>query len=309
MLSPNGKLDYSKVIERYPWIIKERQDCILSPDSDGLLCGLFMSHYLDWKIKGFYDGKVLLLEKGFNMKDCVFLDMEIFRKEVKSIGQHMVMFNRNKLPSNWDKFNNAISANNLRNFDFSHNFIEKYPFGTVHLLMAIVGQEASIQVRKDAICPLLYVDGTFKNLFNYPENCLSWLRFLGGDSKASSLYSVFFNDQYSISQFMIALKELFTEFSSINNGKRGGDKIKISDTKGKPLNFDLSKVEELLSVLGKKTGWSYKPKHWMWGTYKIKRFRKGTTKPGLARYNDLISKNPLSLAIISRNNIEYTLER
>ena len=41
------------------------------------MCALLMSKYLNWKVKGFYDGKVLLFQKDVVPKDCVFLDMEI----------------------------------------------------------------------------------------------------------------------------------------------------------------------------------------------------------------------------------------
>jgi hypothetical protein len=74
--------------------MEKGQNCILSPDTDGLLCGLFMSTYLDWRIKGFYDGKVMLLDKNISAKDCVFLDMEVFRKEIKSVEHRMVQFNK-----------------------------------------------------------------------------------------------------------------------------------------------------------------------------------------------------------------------
>ena len=58
-------VDYSAVIKKFPWLVQGDQNCVLSPDSDGLLCGLFVSHYLNWKIRGFYDGKIMVLEKGF----------------------------------------------------------------------------------------------------------------------------------------------------------------------------------------------------------------------------------------------------
>ena len=80
------KINYEEITKNYPWIIEKGQNCILSPDSDGLLCGLFMSTYLNWKVKGFYDGKVMLLDKNVSVKDCVFLDMEVFRKNIKSVG-------------------------------------------------------------------------------------------------------------------------------------------------------------------------------------------------------------------------------
>jgi len=73
------ELNYHTLLERFPWVVERDQNCILSPDSDGLLCGLLMSHYLEWKIRGFYDGKVLVIEDNFHPQDCIFLDMEIFR--------------------------------------------------------------------------------------------------------------------------------------------------------------------------------------------------------------------------------------
>ncbi len=66
------QIDYNKIIEDNPWIAKRNQKCILSPDSDGLLCGLLMSHYLDWEIVGYYDGKVCVL-KDLSLKITRFL--------------------------------------------------------------------------------------------------------------------------------------------------------------------------------------------------------------------------------------------
>ena len=128
-------IDYSAVINKYPWLVERDQNCILSPDSDGLLCGLFVSHYLNWKIRGLYDGKILVLQKGFCPKDCVFLDMEVFRKEIRSVGQHMIMFNKDRLPANWSNFNNCVSINNIRGHDGYHTFRLKYPFETIHFFL------------------------------------------------------------------------------------------------------------------------------------------------------------------------------
>src|SRR3990167_3054224 len=87
-------LDYRTLLEQYPWVVERDHNCVLSPDSDGLLCGLFMSHYLGWKIRGFYDGKALLLAENTPLDSCIFLDMEICRPHIRSIGQHMVMYDK-----------------------------------------------------------------------------------------------------------------------------------------------------------------------------------------------------------------------
>ena len=310
-------LDYQQLIKKYPWVVQENQNCIVSPDSDGLLCGLFMSNYLGWKIVGFYDGKVLVVKNDIEPKSCVYLDMEIFRKEVKSVGHHMVLYNKKHLPKNWVELKNCISANNLRDFDMKNNFPVKYPLGTIHLLLGIVGQMQKVNLPIDSLCPLLYTDGTFKNLFNYPDNCLDWFDFLGAKITKTSLNDLFYNEHYTIDRLMIALNSLFFELKKINDGKKGGDKIKISDKNGELINFNnkclsqntQDKAKSFLALLEQKTGWKYFDASWHWGQFDIFRFQKGIIKPSQGRYNDLMSKNPLSLAITSRNTLEYTLDK
>ncbi len=312
----NKILDYSKLINDNPWIIQRNQSCIVSPDSDGLLCGLFMSNYLGWKVVGFYDGKILIIEKGIKPRGCVYLDMEIFRKEVRSVGHHMLLYNKKHLPENWAELKNCISANNLRNFDMKHNFPTKYPLGTIHLLLGIVGEAEKIKLPIDSLCPLLYTDGTFKNLFNYPDNCLGWLNFLGAEVEDTSLNDLFYNEHYTVSRLMLALNNLFFELKKLNNGKRGGDKIKISDKNGNLVNFDKDQFNQttkeraisFLSILEQKTGWKYFSKNWYWGQYNVFQFHKGIIKPSQGRYNELMLKNPLSLAITSGKTLEYTLD-
>lgn len=117
---------------------------------------------------------------------------------------------------------------------------------------------------------------------------------------------------------MFELKDLFSEISAIGGGRRGGDKIKVSDLRGNIANIDSQthqlepktkmQSEAFLKMLANKTGWSFASDHWSWGPYQTIRFRKGSVKPGKARYNALLAQNPISLAIISRNSIEYTVD-
>lgn len=311
-------IDYAAVIKKYPWLAQKDQNCVLSPDSDGLLCGLFTSYYLNWKIRGFYDGKILVLEKGFRPKDCVFLDIEVFRKGVRSIGQHMVMFNKGRLPENWSNFDNCFSANNIRDYDAKNNFPQKYPLATIHLLLGVIGSIRKIDIPTMAICPLLYTDGIFKNLFNYPDNCLDWLKFLQANNATNPLHAIFFNDHYSIHSLMIALNELFGELRLITEGKRGGDKIKFSNGMGELINFDEKKMsfesntikqsEKLLRLLASKTGWKYTSDNWSWNNLSHFYLKKHMIKPSQGRYDQLIKNNPVSLAMTSTLDIQYTLD-
>jgi len=311
-------LDYKQLIKRFPWIVTRGQDCIVSPDVDGLLCGLFMAHYLGWRIRGFYDAKVLVKHRGINARDCIFLDVEIFRKGTRSVGQHMLMYDIRDVPRNWEDFSECISANNLRNHDFKHNFKQKYPLATIHLLLAILGSVRRTTVPTRAVSVLLYADGTFKNLFNYPENCLSWLQFLSGTDKANPLRYLFHSVRYPLTQLMGLLSDLFKDFRAINAGRRGGDKIKISNTRGEVVNFDarrktldsvtLEKANALLNLLAHRTGWIYKPGQWAWSDLEAIRFQKAAIRPSRRRYEEFIKKRPLSFAITSSLALEYTLD-
>lgn len=324
LIDNQGKIVYRNVIRQYPWIVEKEHKCILSPDSDGLLCGLLMRHFFGWRIAGFYDGKVMALQKGLNAADCVFLDMEIFRSFTKSMGQHMLMWDHKKdlQRPEWANFANCISPNNMRSFDGKRTFKRKYPLGTIHLLLGIVGSARKVDIRNEAICPLLYTDGTFKNMFNFPENTLDWLAFMCADNDCSPLYKVFFNNSYTTSDLMKALKDFFAKIKDISGGRKGGDKIVISNGKGEPVNFrscagglfalddaQVAVANGFLSMLADLTGWKHDPSAWAFSGLRIFRFEKGAIKPNGRNFDALMAKNPLSWAMTSGQAIEYTIER
>lgn len=321
----DNRIDYDQLVKKYPWIIQKDLNCILSPDSDGFLCGLLMSHLLNWQIKGFYDGKVLVLEKGVSAKDCVFLDMEIFRKEIRSFGHHMLLFNRNFRPENWKNFDKCIQPNNLRVYDGLHDFRLKYPLATIHMLMGILGHQLKIKISENAIAPLFFTDGTFNVLFSYPENVLNWLRFLRSDDEKSPLKTIFKSERYSVYKLMEKMNGFFRERDSISIPKERGDRLRISDTDGSPYNLEKGKnsyfikkdsverIKKFIKILSRFTGWKFKDENWSWDGFELYRFTKNDFESNKRRINnknfaELMSKNPLSWAMTSGTNIEYTLE-
>lgn len=322
----NDQIDYDEIIEKYPWIIEENQNCILSPDSDGLLCGLFMSHFLNWKIKGFYDGKVMVLEEGLSAKDCVFLDIEIFRKDIRSFGHHMLLYNNNDLPDNWDNFENCLQPNILRNYDGYHYFRLKYPLGTIHLLLGIISHKYNIKLSENALAPLFFVDGTFNVLFSYPENVMNWLNFLQvKDNKNSSLYPIFMNKKHSIYETMELMFDFFAKRDKISVPRERGDRLKISNKDSTPYNIEMDnnnykinddavrRIKEFIELLESFTEWEFKKENWTWNNFSLYKFTKSDFKAKNWRVNggnfkQMINLNPLSWAMTSGQNIEFTEE-
>lgn len=320
------QIDYKTIIERYPWIIKRNQFCILSPDSDGLLCGLFLSTYLNWEVKGFYDGKIMLLKNGVSARDCIFLDMEVFRKDIKSVGHHMVQFNKKKKPFNWNNYKNCIQPNNLRDYDGYHDFRLKYPLATIHLLIGILGSKIKFKIPETAICPLFFTDGTFNVLFKYPENVLNWLNYLRANEDWNPLKDVFENEKYSVFSLMKAMDEFFRKRDEISVIKERGDRLRISETDGSPTNIEKhnnsykiiteakDRIERFIKILSDLTGWKYNQNNWTWDNLKLYKFTKDDLASNKIRLNNrnfekLLSKKPLTWAMTSGQNIEYTLEK
>ncbi|MEN6444882.1 MAG: hypothetical protein ABFC98_02415 [Candidatus Cloacimonas sp.] len=309
-------LNYPELIEKYSWILEEDQNCILSPDSDGLLCGLLMSNYLNWNIVGYYDGKILIKDKQIELNDCIFLDMEIFREYIRSAGHHIVLYSKRAIPELWANLSQCIQPNLLRGYYGQTHFKTKYPLGMIHLLIGILDNKIKIPIETDSICPLLFTDGTFKNLFNYPENCLSWLHYLGAEQETSALHKIFFNDCYTITSLMIALKELF----SVIEQNDYSDKIKISTRNGNidglqkdkfSYCFDYQtwiKAENFLKYLSAKTKWNYNSNKWTQSGFEAYQFTKKNNKAQVGTFKQIMAENPISMAQTSSTLIEYTID-
>jgi len=321
------KIDYNSLIKKHPWIIEEKRKCILSPDSDGFLCGLCMSHYLNWEIIGYYDGKIMLLKDGETCDDAVFLDMEIARPSIKSFGHHMLLYNNTHKPRGWDStFKNCIQPNNIRNYDCSHTFRLKYPYGTIHMLLGILGSQFKISLPDSAIAPLLFVDGTFNVLYRYPENCLNWHNYLNFADKNNPV-RVLFESNLTMYQTLKLMDAFFRERDTLNVPGERGDKFKISNSDGRPHNiyetgnkkyaiFDSTreKKEQFIDMLCALVGWKYISTSWCWEDFNLYKFTKSNFLAGGCRsvtienFDSFFMKNPLSWAVTANNQLEYTLE-
>lgn len=320
------RINYYNILSSYPWIIERERMCILSPDSDGLLCGLFMSHYLGWKIVGYYDGKIMLLKDGVKASDCIFLDMEIYRENIKSIGHHMIIYNKRQNIIDLNKYTSCIQPNLLREYDGRNDFRLKYPLATIHLLVSIISQKIQIELSDDAVAPLFFTDGTFNVLFSYPENVLNWLNYLRIVETNNPLNKIFCTTKYTPYELMREMDDFFRQRDKISISRERGDRLRISNTDGSPANCVLSseciyqinqeaiqRIERFIHILEKFTLWKYDISAWSWDQLCLYQFTKQDFKGMGNRVNgktfkEMIEKNPLSWAMTSGDNIEFTLE-
>jgi hypothetical protein len=269
------------------------------------------------------------MKHGYTAGQCVFLDMEIFRRGVRSIGQHMLLYNRAQPPSNWANFDTCLSINNLRGHDaYASRFRLKYPFATIHFLLPVVSKVKPVEIATSAITPLLFTDGTWMNLLGYTENSLSWLRYLRAGDNDNPLRPVFLNQELSLYSLMEGMDDFLRQRHAISVPRERGDRIAVTLRGGEGTPHNLAREaglytlradarargERFLSLLATSTRWEYRPASWTWGGWDLYQFEKQDfasegVRLNNSTYNVMVLKSPLSLAITSTANVEYTLER
>lgn len=308
-------INYDEILEKYFWLLKENQNAIISPDADGMLCGLFMSHFLGWKIVGYYDnGKNLILKKGISANECVFLDTEIYRSDIRSVGHHISLFRQSNTNINPEEYKNCLNPNTLRGRTLKEKFSLKYSMGTIHLLLCIVSQKVEIKYLDKSFFVILQADGTINRFLDrYSENLFDWLRYLRVDDASNILNKILRKETN-----LIELNEDYVEYIK-NFVKEKKDKIPISE-KGelKKESFEKNKngfsascVEatiKYLNFLSENTGWNWKENDWVFNNLSVYEFTKKIVRPGVNTFNKAIEENFLSLAITDSDTMEYTVE-
>lgn len=314
---------------RFSWIHQDSdkvKGIIISPDTDGFISALFLNKVFGWGVVGFYDGKLLTVAEKSDFKNrkenYVFIDMEILRSNIKSIGHHILLYdlqNPHHLITLVEE--SCIQPNNWRGMDVKNTFANKYPFGTFHLLISIIyylnPKNSAFNFNpKKAIVPSIYLDGVFKNLFNYPENCLDWLKYMTGND-SDHPFEKLLNHPTTPKDLMNLMKGFFNTLDNIwtTQNKRGKGKIKLKqDIANNYLKNKVAKeLIKYLNYLAQQYGYNFTSSLWPALNEKLAIFNllKNIDSTTKSQYNKALNKNPFSLAITSkaRNGLEYTIDQ
>lgn len=236
----------------------------------------------------------------------------------------MLLYNKRHFPENWRNFDSCFSINNYRGYDANTEFALKYPFGTMHFLLAAVDGAVPITLPDSAVAPLLFIDGTYHNLFRYTENSLDWLRYLGIADANNPLHRLFMADRHTIYELMSLMDDFWEARDALSITGQRGDRIAITRRGGatepqnlvvtheRLFNFDANATrrgEQFLQLLAQATGWAYDPSHWSWGLWRLAVFEKRMLENlTIHKFRDLMASNPLSFAITAGRRIEYTID-
>ena len=181
---------------------------IIGNDLDALMSACLLKKHYGWDILGIYDltniwhGISLpeLVEK-INQNKVVAIDLDIYHPKIPSVGHHILtMTSKDTIPGHV----NSLNPNLIRGIHNSQ-FRRKYPLGTIHFLLWLLGDTSNMS---DSARDLAWlVDSSYINgqSHRYRDNVGEWIR-------------VYFNDPAYLKHFdMIDTLEFEERIKSLIN--------------------------------------------------------------------------------------------
>lgn len=133
---------------------------IISPDIDGFISADFLSRKFGSTVVGTYDSYILCLADGINPEDCLFVDCDMNRDNLVSIGNHMRLKNDNM---------SSRSFNPNIHYDVKR-YSSKFPYATCYLISASI----ELDLSEADLQRMAYADSTLINMIKYSDNMQSW---------------------------------------------------------------------------------------------------------------------------------------
>lgn len=292
-------LPYETVLQQATarWVLAPDLPVVVSPDVDGFLSALLGAHHLGWRVCGLYDGRSLKLNRPVqHLRDLVFIDVEIYRQGVRSIGNHLTQWDSSTpLPY----FTHCLNPNIMRSITRQH-FSRKYPFATFHFLVALLAY-GGVTLQFQQVRPglIVYPDGTFFNILNYGANCKDWLEWLRLDNNPQLTQLFTTLQQLFVAQLTHDYRDLLEALRRIGLGP-GPRGMQRGVTNRK-------QAVSLWALLQEWTGWEA-PTLPDWPHQVNFEFVKASGASERS-YNDMLAKNPLSFVLTSqgKGGLRYTL--
>ena len=192
-------------------LLKTKKKIVINSDIDGILSGLILQEFLACEIVGFCNSanKLWISEDQYEYrKDFVFIDMFVTQKNIACIDQHIVSFNEEhnaRLAANPNKINPNILRGKC--FHPKSSYYTKYPFGTVHFIIADLEKNnfnldrlSLFNENKDVQSIDFFLradDALITSVEKYKENALDWWTWLLDYSANGKMTQQFIDYTYS----------------------------------------------------------------------------------------------------------------
>ena len=204
-------------LDQFCSLFTSKQKCIINTDLDGILSGIILQNFLQWEIVGFSscagkpEDEIWLKDHNIDLKDCVFIDLPVAQKEISIIDQHFVALNNDSIEK-YHNCKNKMNPNIIRNRCYindngKNDYINKYPFGTFHFIIACLERKNLIpnEYQFDLYRPIenfdladliLRADRVIGNTYQYTANCFDWSNWLinFGGNQTKNIFNLVKNE-------------------------------------------------------------------------------------------------------------------
>lgn len=174
----NGKFNRKPRCEYYreyigEWHLqKDKFNTILTDDWDSLLSACLLKHLLGWSINYFHSFTKLYVLNESDTRESVGVDLS--RTKGKTFDNHLQMFNRFS-----DVNPESVNLNHFMKIGVDR-IGEKFPFSTFMLLLWVYKDRYQLNWDDEGLIKfILTVDSSYKSYYEYNENCVKWLYYMG----------------------------------------------------------------------------------------------------------------------------------
>ncbi len=197
-------------------IFETNKTIVINSDIDGFLCGMILQKYLGCRVVGFSDSKdkVWLIPEIEDIDSPIYIDLYVARPKVICIEQHIIAYDsthHEEIKGYGTKINPNLERERTFVGDMQSDYYHKYPFGTVHYLIALLAKEGinvslpdlsiAHQVPKYGYSGefisttaghmiLRADDALYSTLSPYRKNALDWWNWLDPDHQIPAIESL-----------------------------------------------------------------------------------------------------------------------
>lgn len=203
--------------DKFKQIFVTDRKCIVNADIDGIIAGMFLQHFLNWKVVGYssccgtQNDELWLEDQNENLEECVFVDLPVIISNYSVVDQHFVLFDEESLKQ-YNNHGNKVNPNVMRkrvfiNADGRCEYTSKYPFGTSHFVLAVlenlklIDEDYLFDFKKrigsfDLADLLLRADRVIGNTDKYTTNCINWADWMFelGGCNTENLFAIVKNE-------------------------------------------------------------------------------------------------------------------
>ena len=173
----------------------KKRDIVINSDIDGFLSGMILQKYYDCRVVGFSNSKesIWISPEIGSIYEPVYIDIFVNNANTFCIDQHIVAYDNSHL-DRIIAYGTKLNPNlDVLKKTYKNDYYHKYPFGTVHYLMALMKLDGievglnelekeyvvrGIDCREYRICPgqliLRADDALYSSLGKYADNASDW---------------------------------------------------------------------------------------------------------------------------------------